>query len=121
MGWRGLGLFFLGFALGGVANSATSLLWITPYADTLTALGFVFSLFGAVRAGSSTREIIIVGIVFGIGTFYLGEPHLTHIESGIGLGLDHVAHVFIGLGLIAAATAIASLLSFYHTRKPRNT
>jgi uncharacterized membrane protein YedE/YeeE len=71
----GVVLFFVGFVLNGFANSATNLLWMTPYADTITALGFVFAILGAVRAGSSTREILIVGLVFGIGTFYVGEPH----------------------------------------------
>jgi len=124
LGLVGLGLFFLGFGLNGVGNLPTpssqpSLLWVVPFADTLSALGFVLSLFGAAGAGSSTREIAIVGIVFGVGTFYVGEPHSTHIASGVGFGLDHLPHIFIGLGLFAAATAAATFLSFYHTRKPR--
>lgn len=66
-GLAGLGLYFLGFALGGVANSASNLLPITPYADTIITLGFVLAIFRAIRAGSSTREILIVGIIFGVG------------------------------------------------------
>jgi hypothetical protein len=123
LGLGGLGLFFLGFSLNGVGNlpsspSQPSLLWVVPYADTLSALGFVLSLFGAARAGSSTREIAIIGIVFGVGTFYVGEPHPTHTASGVGFGLDHMPHIFIGLGLFAAATTATTFLSFYHTRKP---
>ncbi len=115
----GIGLFLLGFVLGGVGNSAETFLWITPFGDTFTGLGFVLSLLGAARAGSSSGEMIIIGVIFGVGTFYLGEPHPTHIQSGFGFGLEHPVHVFIGLGLVAAATAIASVLAFYHTREPR--
>ncbi len=115
----GIGLFLIGFGLGGVGNSAETLLWITPFGDTLTGLGFVLSLLGAARAGSSAMEMVIIGIIFGVGTFYLGEPHLTHIQSGFGFGLEHPVHIFTGLGLVAAATAIASVLAFYHTREPK--
>jgi hypothetical protein len=113
----GIVLYIVGFVLGGVGNQVSGALPVTPVADTLTALGFVLALFGAVKAGSRIRQILVVGIIFGIGTFYVGEPHSTHIGSGIGFGLEHLTHIFIGLLLIMAATVISVILSFYHTRR----
>src|SRR6267378_5599194 len=111
----GLVLFFVGFALGGVGNQAGALV-VLPFADTITALGFVLALSAAVRAGSRIRQILIVGIVYGIGTFYLGEPHSTHVDSGFGLGLEHIQHISLGLLLIMISTAISVVLAYYHTR-----
>ncbi len=116
----GVVLFVVGFVLGGVGNTVSGALWIVPYSDTLDALGFVLALFGAALAGSTIREIVIVGIIFGVGTFYVGEPHATHIGSGLGFGLEHMTHVFMGLGLVALATALSAGLSFYHTRTRRS-
>jgi hypothetical protein len=113
----GIVLYIVGFALGGVGNQVQGALPVTPFADTLTALGFVLALVAASRAGSTLREILIVGIVFGVGTFYLGEPHSTHIGSGLGFGLEHLTHIFIGLLLMMAATVISVALTFYHTKR----
>lgn len=112
----GIVLYIVGFALGGVGNQVQGALPVTPFADTLTALGFVLALVAASRAGSTLREILIVGIVFGIGTFYIGEPHSTHIGSGLGFGLEHLTHIFIGLALMMTATALSVVLTFYHSR-----
>jgi galactitol-specific phosphotransferase system IIC component len=113
----GIVLFFVGFALGGVGNQVSGALPVIPLADTLTALGFVLALVAASRAGSILREILVVGIVFGIGTFYAGEPHSTHIGSGLGFGVEHLTHIFIGLALMMTATLISVALTFYHTRR----
>lgn len=115
----GLALWFGGFALGGVANSNDAFLWMTVPGDILTSLGTVLAVAGAVWAGSSPLQIIPVGIVLGLGIFYVGELHETHDASGLGFGLDHITHIFIGLGLWAAATVLAAFLAFYHTRKAR--
>jgi len=113
----GIVLFFVGFSLGGVGNQIQGALPVIPLADTLTALGFVLGLFGASRAGSTLQQILVVGIIFGIGTFYVGEPHSTHIGSGLGLGLEHLTHIFIGLALMMTATVLSVVLTFYHTRR----
>ena len=84
----GIILFFVGFALGGVGNQVQGALFVIPFADTITVLGFVLAELAAARGGSRIRQILIVGIVFGIGTFYLGEPHSTHVDSGFGLALN---------------------------------
>ncbi len=116
-GLAGVGLFIVGFLLGGIANSAEEYLPLASIGDTLTGLGFVLSIIGAARAGSSIRELLVIGTVFGIGTFYLAEPHPTHEQSGIGFGLEHLTHIFIGLALIALATAAGAILSFHRTTK----
>ena len=112
----GLVLFFVGFALGGVGNQVSGALVVLPFADTITALGFVLALSAAVRAGSRIRQILIVGIVYGIGTFYLGEPHSTHVDSGFGLGLEHIQHISLGLLLIMISTIVSVVLAYYHKR-----
>src|SRR5947209_19554659 len=112
----GLVLFFVGFALGGVGNQVTGALVVIPFADTITALGFVLALFAAARAGTRIRQILIVGIIYGIGTFYLGEPHSTHVDSGFGLGLEHIQHISLGLLLIMISTIVSVVLAYYHTR-----
>ncbi len=112
----GIFLFPVGLVLGGVGNSVQGALPVIPFADTMTALGFVLALLGAVVAGSTLRQVLIIAIIFGIGTFYVGEPHSTHIGSGWGLGLEHMTHIFAGLALIGTATAISAVLAFYHTR-----
>ena len=116
----GIVLFLVGFILGGVGNQVSGALPVIPFADTLTALGFVLALFAASRAGSALREILVVGIVFGIGTFYVGEPHSTHIGSGLGFGLEHLTHIFIGLTLMMTATALSVVLTFYHTKQSKS-
>ena len=116
----GIILFLVGFILGGIGNQVSGALPAIPFADTLTALGFVLALFAASRAGSALREILVVGIVFGIGTFYVGEPHSTHIGSGLGFGLEHLTHIFIGLALMMTATALSVVLTFYHTKQSKS-
>ena len=113
----GIVLFLAGFILGGVGNQIPGALSVIPFADTLTALGFVLALFAASRAGSTLPQILVVGIVFGIGTFYVGEPYSTHIGSGLGFGLEHLTHIFIGLALMMTATVISVVLAFYYTRR----
>ena len=112
----GLILFFVGFALGGVGNQVSGALVVLPFADTITALGFVLAVSAAVRAGSRIRHILIVGILYGIGTFYAGEPHSTHVGSGFGFGLEHLQHIFLGLIFMIIATVVSVVLAYYNTR-----
>lgn len=97
-------IYVFGFVLNGIGNSLTQL-WLVPYADTMSALGFVIAVFAASLAGVSARGIALVGVIYGVGTFYLGEPHSTHVASGIGFGFEHMGHINMGLGLISFATA----------------
>ena len=108
-------IYAFGFVLNGIGNGLTQL-WLVPYGDTMSGLGFVIALYAATTAGVSTREILLLGIVYGVGTFYVGEPHSTHIDSGLGFGLSHMTHIDIGLGLISFATGLLVVLAFYKTR-----
>lgn len=87
-----------------------------PYADVARSLGFVLALYGAVVAGASAWQIVPVGAVAGIGHFYKGQDHATHVLSGWGFGLSHSGHILVGLVLIGLATAAAAFLAFYLTR-----
>ncbi len=111
----GIVLYAFGFVLNGIGNGLDQF-WLVPYADTISALGFVVAVYSASLAGVSTREIVVIGSVYGVGTFYLGEPHSTHVASGLGLGLDHMTHIYVGLGLVTFTTVILVGLAFYRTR-----
>ncbi len=114
----GIVIYIFGFVLNGIGNGLDQL-WLVPFADTMSGLGFVIALYAATLAGLGTRGIAFMGVVFGLGTFYLGEPHTTHAASGIGFGLTHMTHIYIGLGLVTFATASLILLVFYLTRTKR--
>lgn len=51
-------------------------------------------------------KYVIVGILGLLGLFYAVMPHSVHINSGIGFGLPHAAHLLIGVILIIAAIVI---------------
>ncbi len=53
-----------------------------------------------------TAKYVIAAIVGLLGLFYAVMPHSVHINSGIGLGLPHTAHLLIGVVLVIAAIAV---------------
>ena len=53
-----------------------------------------------------TAKYIIAAIVGLLGLFYAVMPHSVHINSGIGFGLPHTAHLLMGVVLIIVAIAI---------------
>ena len=112
----GIVLYAFGFVLNGIGNGLAQF-WLVPYADTVGALGFVVAVYSASLAGVSTRVIAVIGLVYGIGTFYVGEPHSTHVASGLGFGWAHMTHTYVGLGLISFATVLSAALTFYLTRE----
>jgi hypothetical protein len=111
----GVGLFLLAWLLGGISETR-ALFTLMPYADIALSLGFVLALVGAILAGASLWHIVPIGVLSGIGGFYKGQDHATHVLSGWGFGLDHTPHILIGLILIGIATASAALLAFHRTR-----
>ena len=114
----GIVFWAFGFVLNGIGNSLGQY-WLVPYADTLSGLGFVVALYTATLTGVGTRLIVLIGLVFGVGTFYTGEPHTTHVASGLGFGLEHMTHIYIGQGLIAFTTVFLVAVAFYRTREKR--
>lgn len=45
-------------------------------------LGFVIALYTASLAGLGTRLTVLIGLIHGIGIFYVGEPDTTYVASG---------------------------------------
>lgn len=67
-------------------------------------------------AAGPLLEIATVSVIYGLGEFYKDQDHGTHMLSGIGFGLPHQAHFFMGLLIMTSATIIAATLDFYHTK-----
>lgn len=116
----GAGLFFVAWLLGGV-GATQSLEGVVPYADTILGLGFVLAIVGAALAGATLVELAPVGLLSGVGHFYKGQDHATHVLSGWGLGFGHTQHILLGLILIGAATVLAAVIAFDRTRDGRST
>src|SRR5260370_7981521 len=76
----GIVLYAFGLVLNEIGNGLTQL-WLVPYADTISALGFVIALYTATLAGLGTRLTALIGLVYGIGIFYVIAPHATHPPS----------------------------------------
>ena len=53
-----------------------------------------------------TAKYVIAAVVGLLGLFYAVMPHSVHINSGIGFGLPHTAHLLMGVVLIIVAIAI---------------
>ena len=53
-----------------------------------------------------TAQYVIAAIVGLLGLFYAVMPHSVHINSGIGFGLPHTAHLLIGVVLVIVAIVI---------------
>ncbi|OLB68333.1 hypothetical protein AUI06_11410 [archaeon 13_2_20CM_2_52_21] len=111
----GIVLYAFGLVLNEIGNNLT-LLWLVPYADTISALGFVIALYTASLAGLGTRLTVLIGLIYGIGIFYVSEPDPTYVASGLKVG--SYSHD-IGLGLIGFAMILLIALAFYLTRVKR--
>ncbi|OLD44600.1 hypothetical protein AUI51_01545 [archaeon 13_1_40CM_2_52_4] len=111
----GIVLYAFGLVLNEIGNNLT-LLWLVPYADTISALGFVIALYTASLAGLGTRLTVLIGLIYGIGIFYVSEPDATYVASGLKVG--SYSHD-IGLGLIGFAMTLLIALAFYLTRVKR--
>jgi hypothetical protein len=111
----GIVLYAFGVLLSEIGNNIP-LLWLIPYADTLSALGFVIALYTASLSGVGTRLMVVIGLIYGIGTFYVSEPESTYTASGLRIG--SYSHD-VGLGLIGFTLIFLIGLSFYLTRARR--
>ena len=108
----GIVLYAFGLVLNEIGNGLTQL-WLVPYADTIGALGFVIALYTATLAGLGTRLTVLIGLIYGIGIFYVSEPDTTYVVSGLKVG--SYSHD-IGLGLIGFTMIFLIGLAFYLTR-----
>jgi hypothetical protein len=108
----GIVLYAFGLVLNEIGNGLTQL-WLVPYADTISALGFVIALYTATLAGLGTRLTVLIGLVYGIGIFYVSEPETTYAASGFRIG--SYTHD-VGLGLIGFTMIFLIALAFYLTR-----
>src|SRR5256712_13979936 len=111
----GIVLYAFGLVLNEIGNGLAQL-WLVPYADTISALGFVIALYTASLAGLGTRLTVLIGLIYGIGIFYVSEPDATYVASGLKVG--SYSHD-IGLGLIGFAMCLLIALSFYLSRVKR--
>jgi hypothetical protein len=108
----GIVLYAFGLVLNEIGNGLTQL-WLVPYADTISALGFVIALYTATLAGLGTRLTVLIGLVYGIGIFYVSEPDSTYLASGF--KIESYTHD-VGLGLIGFIMIFLIALAFYLTR-----
>ena len=110
----GIVLYAFGLVLNEIGNGLTQL-WLVPYADTISALGFVIALYTATLAGLGTRLTVLIGLVYGIGIFYVSEPDATYAASGLKIASYNMTH-YVGLGLIGFTMIFLIGLAFYLTR-----
>jgi hypothetical protein len=110
----GIVLYAFGLLLNEIGNGLTQL-WLVPYADTISVLGFVIALYTASLAGLGTRLTVVIGIIYGIGIFYISEPDATYVASGFKIGSFNTTHS-VGVGLIGFTMILLIALAFYLTR-----
>jgi hypothetical protein len=113
----GIVLYAFGLVLNEIGNGLNQL-WLVPYADTISALGFVIALYTATLAGLGTRLTVLIGLIYGIGIFYLSEPDATYLASGLRISSYNTTH-YVGLGLIGFTMIFLIGLAFYLTRVKR--
>lgn len=110
----GIVLYAFGLVLNEIGNGLAQL-WLVPYADTISALGFVIALYTAALAGLGTRLTVLIGLIYGIGIFFVSEPDATYAASGLKIGPYNLTHD-VGLGLIGFTMIFLIALAFYLTR-----
>src|SRR5256886_15058630 len=81
----GIVLYAFGLVLNEIGNNLT-LLWLVPHADTISALSFVIGLFTAAPAGRGTHLTVLIGLIYGIGIFYVNEPDPSFPAPGLKIG-----------------------------------
>ena len=110
----GIVLYAFGLVLNEIGKNLSQL-WLVPYADTISGLGFVIALYTASLSGVGTRLMVVIGLIYGIGTFYVGESDATYASSGAQIGSGGLSHD-VGLGLVGFTLIFLVALSFYLTR-----
>ncbi len=70
----------------------------------------------AAKAGLPMKYLLIAGAIIGIGLFYNSAPHEIHIASDIGFGLVHLAHIMLGMILIALSVVALAVLAIRYNK-----
>src|SRR5216110_1241667 len=110
----GIVLYTFGLVINEIGNGLAQK-WLVPYADTISALGFVIAFYTAALAGLGTRLTVLIGLLYGIGLFYVSGPDPTYVASGLKISSYNTTH-FVGLGLIGFTMILLIALAFYLTR-----
>src|SRR3989475_1255798 len=105
----GIVLYAFGLVLNEIGNGLAQR-WLVPYADTISALGFVIALYTATLAGLGTRLTVVIGLIYGIGFFYVSEPDSTYLDSGF--RISSYTH-YVGVGLIGFPMIRLVTVAFY--------
>ena len=84
----------------------------TRGADSLFIVSIFVAIYGAIRAGHSILSVIIVGIIYGMGTFYGFESQSVVSGSGLGFGLERETLQSIGIVLAFLGVTVAASMSF---------
>ena len=113
----GIVLYAFGLVLNEIGRNLSQA-WLIPYADTISGLGFVIALFTASLSGVGTRLMVLIGLIYGVGTFYVGESDATYAASGYQIGSLSTNHD-VGLGLVGFTLILLVALSFYLTRQKK--
>jgi hypothetical protein len=58
---------------------------------------------------------VLLGLIYGIGIFYVSEPDATYAASGLKIASYNTTHN-VGLGLIGITMILLIALAFYLTR-----
>src|SRR5438093_13597738 len=76
----GIVFYAFGLVLNEIGNGLAQL-WLVPYADTISVLGFVIALYTASMAGLGTRLTVLIGIIYGVGIFYVTAAERASVDS----------------------------------------
>jgi hypothetical protein len=112
----GIVLYGFGLVLNEIGRNLAQL-WLLPYADTIGGLGFVVALYTAALAGVGTRLIVLIGLLYGVGLFYVGDA--TYLATGFQVGSMSTTH-YVGAGLIGFTMVLLVALAFVMTRQKKS-
>lgn len=101
------------FALG----PGSPLLFLAVPGLLLLTWGWGLPYGTVVRQGASVVKQMGLLLLLGLSMFYLLADHFLHIASGIGFGLTHDAHIYLGFGLLVVTMAITTALALRASSK----
>src|SRR5438034_10997570 len=76
----GIVLYAFGLVLNEIGNGLAQL-WLVPYADTISALGFVIAIYTASLAGLGTRLTLFVALIYAMRSFYVSAPAAPYVAA----------------------------------------